>query len=520
MSKKQRRIKDFFPSPADNPFGDYTEMTTEERLLSDLSKLGYSEAGLDFSDADFAEGHTSAPFPSWDTKTTNETVMNYVSPVSQESAVRKADGDTVYEYDVAVHLANHYPTATYQGIPYIKIDGVDTPLTRQLVGSLIEKSLPTHKKRKISSRSFQYIQDWLTAILDKEERAMTRDPHLIFFENALVDFRTGKIVPPSKAKNKFIPVKIHASYNPDDPMDTPVWDQFLDDCTGGNSEVRQLILEVIGYILAPCDPDQIILLAPAAGSGKSVLGNILRELLGYDKTCAIALANFGKAFEVAQIFGKVANFCLDISSAVLPETTTASLKRLTGADSETINAKNQQPFQYINYAKLIFACNEGGIRLKNPQDRGFDRRLTVVPFLFSIPKHKMDKKLKDKLWAERNGIVWQAMQALQAMYHSSGSCSSFCYCSEGEKLKRQYLGVSNPTVQDFIDEYCMLSPEEREWTSTMYEEYLSYCLEVDEEPVGRKRFGQMIYSIPGVRQRKFQKDHTQLQGANGICLKK
>ena len=81
------------------------------------------------------------------------------------------------------------------------------------------------------------------------------------------------------------------------------------------------------------------------------------------------------------------------------------------------------------------------------------------------------------------------------------------------------MGVAEPSVQDFIDECCVLSPEERSWTSTMYEEYLAYCHESDTDPVGRKRFGQMIYSVPGVRQHKYQKNKTQLQGADGICLK-
>ena len=96
---------------------------------------------------------------------------------------------------------------------------------------------------------------------------------------------------------------------------------------------------------------------------------------------------------------------------------------------------------------------------------------------------------------------------------------TFSYCAEGERLKNKYMGVAEPTVQDFINEYCVLSPDEREWTSTLYEEYKAYCRENGLDPVGRKRFGQMIYSIPGVRQHKFQQNLTQLQGADGICLR-
>lgn len=515
--KRRNKIADLFPEVASNPFGEATESSFEEQLLLDFDGTGFAAMNTDFlSDSDFQEvGCTSAPFPSWNAEPVKENVESQ-APAARQRENRRMTGDATYEYDVAMHLMENYSTALYQGVPYIKRDGVDTPLSIRLVGSLIERSMPKTQKQKVSSRNFPYIQTWLQAILDGKERTLTRDSNLILFENGCVNFLTGKFVPDSQLGGKFFPVRIRASYFPDEPMETPVWNKFLEDCSGGDPEIKRLILEFIGYMLAPCDPDQIILMAPAAGSGKSVLGNFVRELLSMEKTCAVALANFGKAFEVSQIYGKVGNFCLDISSAVLSDAIVSMIKRLTGAgDPETINAKYQQPFQYINYAKLVFACNEGGIRLRNP-DSGLERRLCVIPFLYSLPRHKMDKQLREKLWQERDGIVWQAVEALKTLAKRG---YTFSYCAEGEKLKRQYMGVPESSVQDFIDEYCVLSSEERAWTGELYSEYLRYCQESGNEPVGRKRFGQMIYAVPGVRPHKFQKDHIQLQGADGICLK-
>ena len=128
----------------------------------------------------------------------------------------------------------------------------------------------------------------------------------------------------------------------------------------------------------------------------------------------------------------------------------------------------------------------------------------------------MDKRLPEKLWVERDGIVWHAMKALKQLHYRN---YVFTYCREGALLKRKYMGVADASVQDFIDTCCTLTPEEQEWTSEMYSAYLEYCRESGEYPVGRKRFSQMIYSIPGVHAQKFQKDHTQLQGARGISLR-
>lgn len=524
MSKKNKtRFDSFFPKPVVNPFGETEELSAKKRVILNVERMYGSSEALDFFNSEVAEGCVSTPFPSWNVESEKESpemqTTTSTAPTVQQKRGKTMDGDAVYEYDVALHLAKHYPTGLYQGIPYIKIDGVDVPLDNRLVGSLIEKSMPMYQKRKVSARNFPHIQSWLQAILDGEGRTLQRDPHLIRFQNACVNFLTGEIVPEAKLKKKFFPVRINASYFPDEPQDTPVWDKFLEDCSGGDPEIKQVLLEFVAYMLAPCDPDQVILMAPTASSGKSVLGNFTRELLGFNKTCAIALSNFGKAFEVSQIYGKVANFCLDISGMVLPDAVVATVKRLSGAgDPETINAKYKDPFPYINYAKLVFACNEGGLRLRNP-DSGFERRLVVLPFLYATPKHKMDKQLREKLWAERDGIVQQAMNVLKGKNGLYRRGFAFSYCAEGEKLKRKYMGVSEPSVQDFIDECCILSPEERAWTSTMYEEYLSYCQKSGVEPVGRKKFSQIIYSVPSVRQRKFQENLTQLQGAEGIGLK-
>ena len=115
----------------------------------------------------------------------------------------------------------------------------------------------------------------------------------------------------------------------------------------------------------------------------------------------------------------------------------------------------------------------------------------------------MDKMLRHKLWAERDGIVWHAMNALRQLHRRN---YVFTYCREGELLKNKYMGVAEASVQDFIDEFCTLNADDREWTSTMYQAYLAHCQENGIMPVGRKRFSQMIYSIPGVYAQKFQKD--------------
>lgn len=149
---------------------------------------------------------------------------------------------------------------------------------------------------------------------------------------------------------------------PDKAPDTPVFDKFLDDSSGGDEEVKHLILTFLGYMISPGSGKHLILMGPASDSGKSVLVNWCRRLLGKGNTCAISIHNFTRSFEVAQLLGKSANFCADISGAILNEATVATLKRLTGHDLETLNGKYRDPFPYENFAKMVFCCNMASIR--------------------------------------------------------------------------------------------------------------------------------------------------------------
>lgn len=515
--RKKLSFRDPFDAPAYDVFG--AEDSFKAQLIADFSKIGEVDASSDvLCETEWKEGRTSAPFPSWRNAEATDYVDNADKQESRQADKKKETrGRAVSEYEIALKLVNTYSTGLFQNIPYIKLNGVDTPVDGRLVGKLINMSLSKDNKDRISGSTFKHIYTWMQAILDTEESTMQRHPHWIMFENGIVNFLTGEFVTNVPTNKFFFPVQVHASYYPNNPSETPVWDQFLEDCSGGDAAVKKLILEFVGYMLSPCEPDRIFILSPCAASGKSITANLTRELLGMDKTCAIALSNFGKPFHVSQLFGKVANYCLDVSQAVLSDSIVATLKRLSGAgDPETIDRKYLDPFPYINYAKLVFACNENGIKIKGNQDGGIARRLICIPFLHSCPKSRMDRQLKEKLWAERDGIVYQALEALRELHYRN---YEFTYTEDGERLLRKYLGRVEPSVQRFVDECCVLSPEERTWTSSLYEEYKKYCAQNGLVDIGRYTFGSEIYDLPGVENHKFQKDYIQRQGAEGICLR-
>lgn len=440
-----------------------------------------------------------------------DTDKQAATPSAQQKRYTKPKKEMA-EIDIVQDLVNNYSLGLFESIPYVKIAGVDEPVSLQLLPRMVLSSMKTADIRRISARTLSSVLVWLQAFLEDNGRIMKRPSHVILFENGAYDFVADEYT--QLSETDFVPVRICANFCPKKAWKTPVFDHFLEDCSGGDIHIKRLILAFIGYVISPCPPNKVFLMAPAAGSGKTVLGNFLRELLGREKTCAVALQNFSRCFEVSQLYGKSANFNLDISSATLSDTTVATLKQLSGNDQITINAKYALPFSYRSYAKLVFACNEGGIRLREP-DAGFARRLVVIPFLHSVQPENMDPELPEKLWKERDGIVTQAVYALRKLHEGA---YIFPKCKAAEQLHRQYTGTPNLSVQNFVEDVCRLSPEAKAWTADLYKEYRKYCAETDQDPKTLNAFSREIHSVPGVKAIKFQQDNRQAHGVEGITI--
>ncbi|MDZ7711023.1 MAG: phage/plasmid primase, P4 family [Roseovarius sp.] len=86
----------------------------------------------------------------------------------------------------------------------------------------------------------------------------------------------------------------------------------------------------------------------------------------------------------------------------------SKLKALTGGDKITARFMRQDFFEFIPQFKLLIVGNHKP-SIRNV-DEAMKRRLHMVPFTVTIPAAKRDKRLPDRLLAERNGILAWALQ--------------------------------------------------------------------------------------------------------------
>lgn len=180
--------------------------------------------------------------------------------------------------------------------------------------------------------------------------------------------------------------------------DHPVFDRFVMEITGGDPELQQRILEVIGYCLVPDTHGKCyFVFQGVSDSGKSLLASFVRECLKPENCVSIDILGLGERFSKSTLIGKQLCLAMDIPSSPLSAKTVSEFKGLTGGDLITADVKYRPHVTFLNRAKFILGTNHP--LLTQNDDPAFYRRAIVIPFVNSIPKERQDTNLLKKLTA-------------------------------------------------------------------------------------------------------------------------
>ena len=100
----------------------------------------------------------------------------------------------------------------------------------------------------------------------------------------------------------------------------------------------------------------LVLIGPKH-SGKTVFLTLLEHFVGNENTCAVDFHDIiGNRFSTNNLYNKLVNINDELDATDLKST--VMFKRLLGRSLIPAEAKNQTPYNFINYAKLVFATNK------------------------------------------------------------------------------------------------------------------------------------------------------------------
>lgn len=335
----------------------------------------------------------------------NETIKD-VSNQSIREQERKNKVESISEYNLAQLLSDQNNFVLIEGNLYYGDQklGYYQGVTSEIADKVIRKITPLKFKPSITSRRIHEIVKWLNSfeelIVDEE---ITNSKKLyINFSNCVVNATNGEIY--DKSLGYCFTNYVNAEYPINFEARGDTFESFIEKITDGDRSLYKRLQEIFGYIISDIRDLKIILyFVGPKDSGKSVVINLLEELVGKEFSTNLSLHDLNEKFRLGKLYKKKLNCCGETSEINLKRTDI--IKAVSGNDTILAEDKNISPFSFTNKAALLFAGNDLPRIVGLDKTRAFSDRLIILPFNHPTEKSKQDINLVNKLIDERSYIV-------------------------------------------------------------------------------------------------------------------
>jgi putative DNA primase/helicase len=375
---------------------------------------------------------------------------------------------------------------------------------------LLEYALKCHSRHRLNN-ALELAKGLLLARPDEFDR----HPYLLNCLNGVVDLRTGNLLPhdPSLRLTQLCLV----AYNPD--ATAPTWQRFLSDVFLGDQDLISFMQRALGYSLTGDTSERVFFIAWGSGhNGKSTLFGTVQRILGdYAKTVATdALLKRREQADthptgLADLYG--VRFAIASETEEGKHLATARVKALTGRDRVKARYMRRDYFEFEPTAKIwLFTNHRPVISDTTP---AMWKRLILIPFRahFDPDSPQCDKRMPEKLWAEREGILAWLVQGCLAWQREGLNPPPIV-----REATKEYQSEMDK-IGAWIAERCEVDPKAVTPFADLYADYEAWCREQGDEPMPKRRFGDRLSEkgFPSVKIRTAT--HKGQAGRKGLRLK-
>ena len=271
--------------------------------------------------------------------------------------------------------------------------------------------------------------------------------------------------------------------------------EFLTDCWGNEDDFQERVQALQEAMAASMfgiatDYQRAFLLVGKAGTGKTVLLDILGSLVPPQGMSSLSPEQWGKEFSQTSLIGKILNICPELpeSGAIAGNTFKAVVE---GSPQETCY-KGRDRFLYRPMCAHWFGSNF--MPISKDSSRGFTRRWLMLDFNNVVPKEKQIKKLAESIVAdEREAIAAWAMEGLKRLRKQGDYTQPASHKRRMEQLRR-----INNSVKAFLDANTNIQMDEQSVTTArdLYDQYNFHQKDIGRgTPVSFERFVQMLEDL-------------------------
>lgn len=327
----------------------------------------------------------------------------------------------------------------------------------------------------------QEVLRYLDLIVENKKYMDTSN--YICFKNGVYDIVNDELL--EFSPDIIVTNKINFNYEPEAYNET--LDKTLNKIACNDESIRMLLEEIVGYTFYRRNElrKSFILIGDKA-NGKSTYLNLISYMLGDDNISALDLADLDSRFKTAEIVGKLANIGDDIGDEFIKNP--AIFKKLVSGDRITVERKGLDPFDFNNYAKLLFSANNLP-RIKDKSGAVLSR-LIIVPFKASFSKNDADYDpyIKYKLRTDDciEYLIQLGIKGLKRVLENQ----CFTTSTAVQRELQEYEENNNPILL-FFKEHDKQSIANNP-TSKAYKSYKEFCIVNNFTPMSQIEFTKTV----------------------------
>lgn len=358
-------------------------------------------------------------------------------------------------------------------LTYVYDSGVYKLYAPEMLKGIIKGYIAEHDEELVAMKAVNEVYNQLLTDLDYIRMdALNTDENIINFRNGLLRLSDMTLLPHSPEVLSTIQIPCDWTGK---PSPTTLYDGYIRTLTDGDKAVERLCHEIIGVCLSNVKGWRMKkspFFYGAGDTGKSQLKSLVERILGKGNFVSIDLKEMEARFGTGVIYGMRLAGSSDMSFLSIDELKT--FKKVTGGDSIFAEFKCQQGFEFT-YTGMLWFCMNRLPKFGGDDGEWVYDRIMPIECKNVIPKAQQDKTLLDKMYAERDGIVYKAVMALKTViangYHFSEPKSV-------SDVREQYMKENN-TVISFFEE-CMEERQDEKYTDgattgRIYDVYKAWC---------------------------------------------
>jgi len=291
-----------------------------------------------------------------------------VETILRDDAFKKpvfTDGNSFLFDKFATYMKNSHHIIKINGRLHIYLNGIYTGSYTAIEGEMIKHIPKLNKTRR--TEVLKYLEIMI------QDSVPESDSRHIAFRNGVLNVLDDSFQPfsPDIVIKNIIPW----DYNPS--AESRLLDDVLDKISCNDPEIRSLLEECVGYcFFRKNELGKAFILTGDGANGKSTFIDMIKTMLGDDNVTSLDLKELGEKFQNAELFGKLANLGDDIGEDFIASSSV--FKKLVTGERIQVQRKGQDPFEFNNYAKMIFSANNIP-RIKD-KSGGLRRRMIIIPF--------------------------------------------------------------------------------------------------------------------------------------------